>query len=363
MIDYPPVVRSRLGEHHRLAHTVTLDPGPDEFVVDATDLVVDLDAGRLVRRNMSLSAPFTTGLWERVREWATPVVRVDVAYVAPTGIEQRRTVFTGRVAAVDSSRPADTLRITAHDPTAKLLDYPLEVDLDLTGQSTHAAIAQLLADVGLVLASTGGVPDRTLEASVHRAGTSRGDVVDALVDGVLADVVASPTGDVELVAQPTTVDGASASFLAVGAYGTVITSSSGYDRDAFANRYRITARYRDAAGTETSATGSATDTDPNSPTRYGGPAGRRERHDTVDYAADGPQLAEVARARLFRLIGAGRGLTITTPPALWLEPWDIVTVQLPYGDAWQHILQRVSHDLGRSLTTVDTRRPLSTIIE
>jgi len=305
--------------------------------------------------------PWDPAVWDAVREWASPPVVVAAGFTFPDGTVERAPAFTGTVRSAAVTRPGDVIRLECADPSAVYSDRPITAgDPPPTGTAL-AAMAALTAAAGLPLVVEPGVIDAPLGSWAQRIGDDRAELLDRLADTVGACLCARPDGVVRLHVPPP-VTGSPAAVLTVGPHGWITESSSEYDRAAFANRYTVTARWSDASG-ERTASGTATDTDPASPTRWGGPAGRRERVESADAARSDAACAALARGRLARVIGAGRGVRVTGPIAPWIDYHAPVIVRLPWGDALPHLVESVTHSMPDALTVIDTRRPLSQSIE
>jgi len=90
----------------------------------------------------------------------------------------------------------------------------------------------------------------------------------------------------------------------------------------------------------------ATDDDPTSPTRWGGPFGKVARIEQSSAVTTLEQAEEAAAILLDRRLTLTRALTVTTAPNPAIEAGDVVTVLFPDGREERHIVDAVRIGLG-----------------
>jgi hypothetical protein len=132
-------------------------------------------------------------------------------------------------------------------------------------------------------------------------------------------------GDGSCVLRPDT-SAIAASVLTVtdGVDGVIVAGSKGWARDGMYNAVVATSSNPTGA---LSARGFAYDSDPNSPTYYFGPFGKKIRHYASPFIATQAQAESAALSILQQSLGASQALKFTIAPNPALEPGDVITVQ------------------------------------
>lgn len=132
-------------------------------------------------------------------------------------------------------------------------------------------------------------------------------------------------GDGTCVLRPDT-SAIAASVLTVtdGVGGVIVAGSKGWARDGMYNAVVATSNNPTGA---LSARGFAYDSDPNSPTYYFGPFGKKIRHYASPFIATQDQAESAALSILQQNLGASQALKFTIAPNPALEPGDVITVQ------------------------------------
>jgi hypothetical protein len=98
------------------------------------------------------------------------------------------------------------------------------------------------------------------------------------------------------------------------------------------------------------------DADPDSPTYYDGPFGRKPRpEETVDTITTEAQAIEYARSLLEQYKGKTRGIDLGLLHNPLLEPGDVVAVYLTDGSAERHVIDSISLPLAGGTMTLQTR--------
>jgi hypothetical protein len=168
------------------------------------------------------------------------------------------------------------------------------------------------------------------------------DGVEKLADSIGAEVFFDVAGRVVIRPQPT-LDAAPVWSVRTGRGGNLLSYERSYSRERVYNRVIAAGERSDGTAP---AYAVASDTDPASPTRYGGPFGRKPRFLTSSALTTSDQCAVAAAALLER----GRGLsyqvdhTILVNPAL--DGGDVVRVDDARLGAGRHILDQLTVPLG-----------------
>lgn len=321
------------------------------------------DAQDTWRSSASLRTPFDSEVWALVRGWAAARLTVAVDCVTTAGQVVPVPVFLGVVRTAGVDRPGDGIDLTAASYASVVSDLPMTAAGTSPAGPSAAAAIQTVISGALPGALFEVLADAPAVAASWPAGAARWPVVEALADGAGLEVWQTPEGVFRIDVQPEAgpmpppVD-----HLRVGEGGAVTASGSDYNREALANGYGLVAEWVDGSGVSRSAAGWAYDTDPDSPTRWDGPSGRRMIVDTLrgEYAASA--LQGIAAARLWRAQANGRGARVTTNLRPWLAAGDAVRVTLPTA-GYVQTARRVEHDFERMATVTDTRQSTTSAID
>jgi hypothetical protein len=179
---------------------------------------------------------------------------------------------------------------------------------------------------------------------------SRADAIAELAQSVSAEAYFDAEGNyvfrrVELEEPVWTVD--------TGEDGVMLDANEQLDRTGIYNGVYVEGQ-PNAKGVPVSAL--VVDSDPSSPTRWGGPYGRvprveRSRTDVLTAA----QAQNVARSLLARRLGLARSLTLSTAPNPALEPDDTLRIRFVDGREELHIVDSIRLDLGpEGAQTIET---------
>lgn len=343
----PHVVRSRV--------TVLDAAGADLYDVDVVGGSVRGDRSSQVRRQVALQLAATTarelaalpfGLYLDVRRG----VRFgDLATELPR-------LGRFRVDSVGSSTPAGTATVAGSDRMAQVRDEPLLTPFAAGGAIASTRIVELVHAVfpGLAVhVSTVGEP---VLADVTYSD-DRAAAVAQLAQSIGAAAYFDANG--ELVVEPLpsstsppvwTVD--------AGEQGVLVGYSDALERAGTANGVLVRGQATaDAAPVEVLVT----DTDPSSPTVYGGAFGRVVVVIESTAVQTIAQATDVAEAELAKRLGLTRSLQLTSAPNPALEPGDVVDVELGDGSVETHVVDAVTIPLDvQQPVQLETRSRLAT---
>lgn len=347
----------------RVAARVLPADGGDPLELPLVSGTVTHDAGTGWRTQATMAAPYSDQLWEAVRGWAAPRVQVDCELVAPTGAATAVRLLDAGVRWAGVARPAQLVELRAASDAALVSDQPLTEPWAAAPGADGADQLRALITAALPGALFTQTATAPLGGTVEgQPAQDRWQLVEQVADAAGLQVHQRQADRRWVIEQqPRMPGGQAVDTLATGLAGNVASSGSEYDRDALANGYAVHATWVEAGGAARTATGFAYDTDPASPTRWGGPAGRRMQVDTQPGPLDAAACQALAAQRLYRRLGAGRGAQLVVPLRPWLMPGDPVKVSLPYAGALQ-LVQVVTHDLAALTTAVATRQPATGLI-
>lgn len=235
-------------------------------------------------------------------------------------------VFAGRVKTVQRQRLSGTMTVTAEDRFAEVNDLEFEVPYTGSG-GVVASIVSLVTDAvpGVMVVDKTGSP-----ASVPAGMTwpqDRGQAIDDLAAAIGAEVYFTPDGATCVIRPVPTLGAAPVWTLTEGVGGTLIRDSDSRDRTDIANRLVV---HVEQPG-QTPILVYVTDTDGNSPTRYGGPYGKVIRHYSNPLISRPDQAYAAGVARLARVVGATRVRQLDHVPNPALEAGDPIAVQTAAG--------------------------------
>lgn len=256
---------------------------------------------------------------------------------------------------VDDTPAGQTITITGPDRTAAAEDDRLE-DTTTVAAGTNLAdliraiLAPVVPSARFWLPATTAV---TTEPAVWEAGTTRWAWAEAVADALgwllwfdgIGDVRGGPTPE------PFT-ELAGASLVAAGAGSTVIRRIGSVAR---ADLYNAVIATGEPVGTAAPVRGVAYDLDPTSPTRWGGPFGRRPRFYSSPLITTQAQATATAASILERTRKLSRRWRLTTVPHPHLEPGDTLAVTGRDGSTVAHLIDAITVPLAadgrQSITT------------
>lgn len=212
------------------------------------------------------------------------------------------------------------------------------------GRSTVQAIADLIGEampsVRAVLAMN--TYDKPV-TSTSAWARDRITAITDLADSIRAEVYADNTGTWVLKDNPTLQLPAPVFTVAAGDGGLLITETGGDTRDGVYNAVAVTGR-ADVQG-QPPVFGWAYDSDPASPTYWGGAFGQKPRFYSSDLLATPEQCTATAKSQLHYALTAHRSFSFTSVDVCFLEAGDVVTVVHADGTKTNYLLDSTSLDL------------------
>lgn len=262
------------------------------------------------------------------------------------------------------SRPNNQLSLTGVSGEAQLQDYLVLWNPSIPQAGLNEAMAWVL-QFGLqpkvpkvkttLPAGYGKANLAGIEAPI---GTNYWNVAEDAAQRTDAWIYCDGADTWQITTKPT-VAAKPAHALVVGQDGTIITSQSTLDRNAWANAVCITYSWSDAANVQHTIHGRAV-------TSAGpfnvGQVGYRAQHVQREMPVTQKQADTAAAGMLRNLVSRGRGLTLEALAAYWLRPGMTVSVTLPTGAPELHLVQSVRFRPGAGTMTVTTRQPLNVTI-
>jgi hypothetical protein len=128
-----------------------------------------------------------------------------------------------------------------------------------------------------------------------------------------------------------------------GDTGVMLEAEEALDRTGVYNGVLVEGQN---TGQDAPVSGLVYDSDPTSPTRWGGPFGKVVRLETNSAVSTATQASQAADALLDRKLGLTRSIVLTIAPNPALEAGDIVDVAFEDGRRERHVIDSLQLDLG-----------------
>lgn len=330
----------------------------DGVVVDLphTDGSVTVDRGNAVRRTCSVTVPDISLL---------PMTPTDQLAVYGARLRIRRGVIYGD--GTIESVPLGLFRIDSISGDPALgpvtingsgLEASIADDKFITPYTTRGGTAAVTAITGLIQDSMPGavVVNRATDATI---GTMTWDVqgdrwaaVQECATAIGAEVYADADGQFIIAELPDLLTAPVAWDVDAGETGVLISAERSFSREGMYNY--VVASGENAEDNAPPVTGSASDTDPTSPTYVSGPFGRVPKF-YPSATLINSSLAQGAANKLLRdAVKPNATVTLTSLPNPCLEPGDVLRVTYEDGRRELQQVQGFSISLGLDTITIQT---------
>lgn len=178
----------------------------------------------------------------------------------------------------------------------------------------------------------------------------RWGAINALAQAINVTVGATATG--EWLITPATTDRTQVWAVRTGDGGVLVSEQTAYGRREQYNAIPV----RWEAPTGGGGLAYVVDSDPDSPTYYDGPFGRKPRQEeTLSTVTSSSQAIAAATTLLDQYKGFTRAVSLTTVHNPLLEPGDVIGLYLPDGSAERHIVDSISLPLNGGTMSMETR--------
>ncbi len=262
------------------------------------------------------------------------VAEVRVEYGVTLGLnEWWQTVGTFVVTTTKETDTPGVVSVSGADRAQRIIDARLETPLTTSG-GTVAAIASLVTNADSRITFT----DHTGSAATHSPSVwerDRAEAVQRLAESIGATLYFYPDGTAHLWPQPSANGVLTSWALARGRGGGKVSSARTVSREGVYNAYVVVG---EAADGSAGVTAVARDNDPTSPTRYGGPFGKRPRFLRTSLVRTVGQAGTAAVAGLARSTGQAWSIDLTGLPNPALEVGDMLSVEVEPGVWARHML-------------------------
>lgn len=209
------------------------------------------------------------------------------------------------------------------------------------GVSTVQYIEELIHEVlpGQVV-SVECSRDKIIEARAPWA-RERWDAIESLAESIDAEVFADYRGYFVIRDIPTVAPDRSAVYtIKEGIGGTLMSRDWKKSRDKVYNAVVCSGQSSDPKVPPVWAM--AIDNDPTSPTYYYGPFGQVPKFFSSQFFTTYEQCLESAKRQLVEALGANEQLSVTALPLTFLEPGDLINVEVSQGEMLRRILEKIS---------------------
>lgn len=179
----------------------------------------------------------------------------------------------------------------------------------------------------------------------YKVGESKWDVVESLAFDIECDVYCDPMGRFRITPRPLMNGPKPVALLHEGPDGVLIALNTQVTRDKMHNGVVVISERSGGSETVTHS-GIALDTDPTSPTRWGGPFGKRPMTHQVKSLTSDAQCKAKAEAMLLEYKATTRTLDFSAIPNPALEPDDVVQVSMLDGTYEDHLVTRIQIPFG-----------------
>lgn len=345
--------------HTALSRAVVLQPTEDNSYSETDTLEIaqgsiTMDGSRNIRRqaNLTLAPSFSVDLGPLHRITDASRVRVDRGIQFLDGTTEWVTIGTFTVQTATMALGGGTLTVSGYDPSSCIDDFSIITPFTPTGTVVEAI--QDLVDNAL-WEEAEWVIDPGIDMEVRpAAGTvfsnSRWTAINTLAKSLGAVVFCDAAGRWVLAKIDTTYSKVAAS-LSTGEGGVIISRSSAKNRQDLFNA--VTVRWEDPNG---GGVVLRVDSDPQSPTYWNGPFGRRPAAEQNLPSIDSQEQANAAaEARLAEIKGFMATVDFQALHNPLLEPGDCLSIHVQGELREIHVIDSIAYTLTSGAMSCKTR--------
>lgn len=256
------------------------------------------------------------------------------------------------------SRPLPSdLTVSLVDRSARVAEDRFDAPTQtVSGATVVTEIRRLIQDslgIGVTVTDLTGSGQVAAVIDIERERWKDG--VEKLAESIGAEVFFRADG-VGIIRATPTLDDPEVWEIRTGQAGTIISTNDVLSREGVYNRVVASGQRSDGTAPVYAV---VSDTDPLSPTQYGGAFGKKPRFYSSALLTTIPQCTTAATSLLARVKGSGANVEFTSLVNPALEPGDIVlAVDDDAGTATKHILDKVEIPLGPDGTQALVTRSL-----
>lgn len=304
--------------------------------VDYENGAVQVTGTSPVRRTLQATVKAT--ITDPVVNTLTTELRAEYGLVHHDGSTEW--VPVGTFVVTDAQEEAGGVQVTCYDRWSRVADARFTRPVVTSGNTAYA-IGQLLqqADDRITYRDESG-SGHSHRASVHERDRDR-SVMD-LARSIGCEVFFDPEGVAVLRPVPS-LDQPVAWRVVGGEGGAIVRARRGHSRERTYNAFVAIGEQADGTPGVRAV---ALDSNPRSPTFYGGPFGRRPRFFASSLITSTAQAQVAANAGLRRYLGVARTLQVDGLPRPDLEPGSVIAVEVAPGVHERHLVDGYTLPLG-----------------
>lgn len=253
-------------------------------------------------------------------------------------------VFTGRIDSIDIDEESGSVDTQCVDRGADVIRARFEAPYVASGLYTVIQDMQLLlidADGAFVSTADPLIVDSPNPQQMWEE--DRGQALDELAASVNAIWMADRSGGFTIFRNPYSLTSEPPGVLALrnGSNGTIVRFRGARARPEVANSVTVVTERTDGSAP---IRVTVRDTNPTSPTYWGGPFGKQNIVVKNQTPTDAPEAARMARRLLQQRLAVTRTWNISTPMFPILDPGDVVTVVFD-GDVTLQVVEQITYPL------------------
>lgn len=250
----------------------------------------------------------------------------------------------------DSPSDGPVIRITGEDRMANLRDGRVPSPVQFSSSASVASVIDFLVqDVMSTVVTVydtvnwpGGTAAATTLGSDHFVDRDRLAFIQELVSAYGKICYFDYAGRFVVKDAPST-SGTPVFNINSGSYGVLVHASRSISRDGVYNAVVASGEAADANVPPVYSV--ATDSDPASPTYYGGPFGKVPKFFTSSFLTTVEQCANTAQKLLIAQRGLPYQVTLGVVPNPALEAWDVISVTYAAGTVEVHIIDQITYSM------------------
>lgn len=242
--------------------------------------------------------------------------------------------------------PAGALGITGWDASRQVLDTRFAKPRTFPSTGAIALIEQLILEVDPTAAFDVTVSDTTTTIPKHVVDRDRWPEINRIAALLGAEVFPDATGRWQIRDVPNPQTAQAVWEINAGEGGVLVGASNRVTREGAPNQ--VVAIGESLDGNSDPVYGSAVDSNPLSPTLWGGPYGKVPRFYSSPHLRTVAQANRAAAAMLADHLGVSRSVSFTAVPNPALEAGDAVGITYPDGTREVHLADTLTIGLGPS---------------
>jgi Domain of unknown function (DUF5047) len=250
----------------------------------------------------------------------------------------------------DSPSDGPVIRITGEDRMANLRDGRVPSPIQFSSSASVASVIDFLVQDVMPTVVTvydtvnwpGGTAAATTLGSDHFVDQDRLAFIQELVSAYGKICYFDYAGRFVVKDAPST-SGTPVFNINSGSYGVLVHASRSISRDGVYNAVVASGEAADANVPPVYSV--ATDSDPASPTYYGGPFGKVPKFFTSSFLTTVEQCANTAQKLLTAQHGLPYQVTLGVVPNPALEAWDVISVTYAAGTVEVHIIDQITYSM------------------